>query len=63
MTAERPQRLVIVRDDCLHPETLRGQVGVLVKHYDDGTVLVRFDKGQHAGDRVCMPRSCVELLS
>ena len=54
---------VRVREDCQHPEQLRGQVGVLVKSYEDGSVCVLFEEGEHAGDRVCMPRSCVELLS
>ena len=64
MTAQsKPKCLVMVKDDCQHPEQLRGQVGVLIKRYDDGSICVLFEQGEHAGDRVCMPQSCVEFLS
>ena len=42
-----------------HHESLRGEVGLLKRVYDDGNVLVLFENG----DRVCMDRRYVEDLS
>jgi len=57
------RRLVKIRKDYPHHEALRGQVGVLRRNYDDGTVLVHFEDGPHQGDKVCMDGRYVEALS
>lgn len=57
------RQLVRVRDHYPHHESLRGMVGVLKRVYTDGTVLVLFEEEPHKGDKVCMDRRYVELLS
>lgn len=46
-----------------HHDSLRGQIGTLKKRYSDGTVLVAFEEGPCAGDKVCMDERYVERLS
>jgi len=54
---------VTVKHSYPHHESLRGQVGLLKKRYDDGTVLVVFEEGPCAGDKVCMDQRYVEVMS
>jgi hypothetical protein len=54
---------VMIRSNYPHNENLRGQIGVMKKRYPDGTILVAFEEGAYAGDKVCMDPKWVEPLS
>ena len=57
------RRAAIIREDYPHHTSLRGQVGFVTRDYEDGTVLMKFEDGEHAGDSVCLLKQYVELLS
>lgn len=54
---------VRVKQTYLQHESLRGQVGLLKKRYEDGSVLVVFEEGPHEGDCICMDPKYLEPIS